>query len=498
MDSKLILASGIKLDKSYTNVLSYNTTQMLSLVESKKEYEQFNYNNIDYDKGIIQVSTDYSVAIGCNYLAFQNPRHGNKWYFAFIDDVIYKSQNCCDVKFTIDVWSTFYDNWTAKPCFVVREHVNNDTMGLHTVPETVTLGEYIINAHLRDSYNRGNQRVIVSSNVTPSEGQKVFGGIFNGIPTGYRYYNYALSEMNDVASAIVVAENHGGDINQLFIAPQWLVGTTTLMIDSTEPVTQDLGVSRITSLNGYTPKNKKLLTYPYCYIMLSNGQGQDAILRQEDWNVNNNNEMVARMYGVLCSGCSIRLVPQNYNGDDNSYSEGINLSKFPQLNWSTDPYINWLTENGVNSITQAVGAGEQFASGDVLGGAKTTANLLYSEYRAQLLPPQVKGNTNSGDVTWAIRENCFHVYRMTIKSEYAKQIDDYFSRFGYKINETKTPNITGRTYWNFIEIGQDESIGFGTVPSKYMEIINNACRQGVTIWHSHDNIGNFNLTNSIV
>ena len=31
-----------------------------------------------------------------------------------------------------------------------------------------------------------------------------------------------------------------------------------------------------------------------------------------------------------------------------------------------------------------------------------------------------------------------------------------------------------------------------------MDIINNVARNGVTIWHNHDNIGNYNLDNPIV
>ena len=50
----------------------------------------------------------------------------------------------------------------------------------------------------------------------------------------------------------------------------------------------------------------------------------------------------------------------------------------------------------------------------------------------------------------------------------------------------------------YVEIGKNESIGFGSVPTSYMEEINNACRKGVTIWHNHDNIGNYSLDNSIV
>ena len=77
-------------------------------------------------------------------------------------------------------------------------------------------------------------------------------------------------------------------------------------------------------------------------------------------------------------------------------------------------------------------------------------------------------------------------------------IDDYFSRYGYQINRVKLPNITGRTYWNYIEIGSNEEIGNGSVPANFMSTINNACKKGVTIWHNHANVGNFSLNNTIV
>ena len=336
-NGKVILASGIKLDKSYTNVLSYGTNQMLELVEANQEYNQSNYNCIDYTKNEIKVSCDYNTAIGCNYLAFQNPIHGNKWYFAFIDDVQFKSEGCSIVKFTLDVWSTFYDDWQRSPCFVVREHVNDDTVGANTVPENVTLGDYVIQAHLRDSYNRyynsaqqgqKNQRVVVSSNIEPSEASKVFGGIYHGIPTGYRYYSYDIDNVNGYRSHIELAQAHEGEINQLFLAPKWLAGDVTFVADSLIPEVRELGISPITQLDGYTPVNKKLLTYPYCFIKSSNGQGQEAILHQELWKLSNG-EYKQEMIGCLTAGCSIRLIPKNYNGDELCFEEGINLRKIP-------------------------------------------------------------------------------------------------------------------------------------------------------------------------
>ena len=87
---------------------------------------------------------------------------------------------------------------------------------------------------------------------------------------------------------------------------------------------------------------------------------------------------------------------------------------------------------------------------------------------------------------------------MCIKAEYAKIIDEYFTRFGYKTNLTKVPNINGRTYFNYVQIADSEVIGYGEVPNKYMDEINNIFRRGVTIWHDHSNIGDYTVNNSIV
>lgn len=128
--------------------------------------------------------------------------------------------------------------------------------------------------------------------------------------------------------------------------------------------------------------------------------------------------------------------------------------------------------------------------------ANTIGNTIGSFYSASLLPNVSQGG-NNGDINFSSNTNTFILYQMRPKTEYLQIIDDYFTRFGYKINRVETPNIVGRRNWNYVEIGQSECIGYGTVPSSYMTEINNACRKGVTIWHNHSNLGNYNLDNSI-
>lgn len=87
---------------------------------------------------------------------------------------------------------------------------------------------------------------------------------------------------------------------------------------------------------------------------------------------------------------------------------------------------------------------------------------------------------------------------MRCKAEYLRIIDDYFTRFGYKINRVLTPNLTGRRNFNYVEIGKSEEIGYGDIPNNYMEQINNIFRKGVTIWHNNSNVGNYSVNNDII
>lgn len=153
-------------------------------------------------------------------------------------------------------------------------------------------------------------------------------------------------------------------------------------------------------------------------------------------------------------------------------------------------------------VSEALGQAGAMATAGYLGGQATSISssiggLIGKFYQASLLPNIASGQA-TGDVAFANNKNVFTFRKMRAKTEYLKVIDDYFTRFGYKINRVKTPNITGRTYWNYVEIGSSEDIGYGDVPSKYMEEINNACRKGVTIWHNHENVGNYSLNNTIV
>ena len=142
MNSKILLVKNIHIDRQYTNVLSYSEAQMLELCQANLVAQADNYSFLR-PTGSIMAGFTYAQCLQANYIAFQNPDYSNKWFFAWIDEVIYKGDKNTEITFTIDAWSTWFDKWQKKTCFINRQHVNDDRIGLHTIAENLDIGEVI-------------------------------------------------------------------------------------------------------------------------------------------------------------------------------------------------------------------------------------------------------------------------------------------------------------------------------------------------------------------
>ena len=521
MNSKILLVKNIHIDKQYTNVLSYTEAQMLELCQANLVAQADNYSFLR-PTGSIMAGFTYTQCLQANYIAFQNPDYSNKWFFAWIDDVIYKGDRNTEITFTIDAWSTWFDKWKKKVCFINRQHVNNDTIGLHTLPENLDVGEVIEEEYeeiMTFGEDGNDYYYAISGTYNPITDKdfigvsKVNGNLFGSWIFLFDVYSgsVGIPEINNFLSD-VNNSNKIDSINDMFILPKSLVdaiGTDVYEKDSTfgvykfkllknsdNVVSLPFTFNRTFSFNDYVPKNKKCFVYPYNYMIASNNIGNYNILKYEDFDLSYDSNLVEIQMAVSI-GVSGRLVPRSYKGVDYNYNESIPLAKFPTCAWSSDAFTNWLTGNAVNVASQVVSTGVGIATGNVASVAGNVASLIGQFYQASLLP-SIQGGQNTGDVNFSDRKNTFALHHMRAKTEYLKIIDDYFTRFGYAIKSLEMPNITGRRYWNYVEIGASEEIGYGEVPSKFMDIINNACRKGVTIWHNHANVGNYSLNNTIV
>ena len=129
------------------------------------------------------------------------------------------------------------------------------------------------------------------------------------------------------------------------------------------------------------------------------------------------------------------------------------------------------------------------------GGLGMVTDTVKEVYQHSLVPDAVEGSLNSGDVTSAVKGLRLHAYRMGITQEYAKIIDHYFDMYGYKINYLKTPNITGRTNWNYVKtIGANIE---GDIPEDHLNEIKSIFNNGVTLWHNASTYLDYSQSNNI-
>jgi len=141
--------------------------------------------------------------INYNYVMYQNENYTNKWFYAFITNMKYISDSMTEITIKTDVFQTWQFDLIYKKMFVEREHVNNDTIGLHTVPENLETGEYInqpafssdLIHYLDTTYIGIAVSELVMDTVLP-QGNRQYNGIFAGL-------TYLLFQNSQNATAYV-------------------------------------------------------------------------------------------------------------------------------------------------------------------------------------------------------------------------------------------------------------------------------------------------------
>lgn len=548
-NGEIILCKGIKMDKEYENVLSYSESDLVTLCRTNAVATTNKYSILDPSVKEIDVALPYATCIPCNYIAFINPYYGNKWYFGFVEDIEYINNNTTRVKYKLDVFSTWYSIMNIGQAFIEREHVSSDTIGEHTFPEGLETGEFIINEC--DEFTRMdlvNTYIGVSrvQNGLPGSGSTgYYGRTMNGIYSGLTYFMF---NDNIEAGKFIKGYDrtgHGDNIATVFVLPKALYDPTTLDTltirydgdDTSAIVEQPQGklvpdttipteiirktIYINTTLNGYTPKNNKLFTGEFNYLYITNNGGTDVKYNYEDFV----SDPHFKIDGVITVGGSIRLMPTNYKKYDSlnpntryswsEYNYGLTCAKYPTCSWSNDAYTNWLVQNATNFLVEDIKFGySQFKDLPNEDNPSITASIMNRDYignavghyldRMALkksysyMPVQAKGSINAGDITLSEGAIGFWYYKMSVDYENARRIDNFFNRFGYRINEIKTPNILSRTKFNYIKVGAYDELVHGDIPARDLEEINNIFRKGVTIFHDYSTFGDYTQTNTIV
>ena len=510
----------------------------------KLRVDDFTYQRKD---GTIRFSANFDDVISYNYCMYRNTEYSDKWFYAYIVDMQYINDSVTLITIKTDVWQTWCFSLNYKPVFVEREHVNVDTVGLHTVPENLELGEYIVNGSvtntdLSPSTSETNATWICfqvsdfplpytdvnsKSQLNPSLGTDVKGKIYGGVYSGLSYlFVLTPSDANDLikcydldakSDAIVsifqvplgvLSAEKLSLVNYTSTAGNMTIGTMTAD-DYNAIAIDNVTLTKPVSLNGYVPKNGKMLTFPFSFFYASNNTGTDVDYHWEDFSSNPN----FQIDGVISQGMSIKAYPTNYKNTTGlgGYNYGLNCGKFPVCAWNSDYYVNWCTQNAINQpmsvISSLVNGGLGMTAGIISNNPLSTMsagftafqgimNAVDRRYQASLVPDQAKGNDNAGDVNMAEKRFAFTFYPMSIKAEYARICDQFMSMYGYRVNTVKVPNITGRRNWNYVK-----TIGCyidADIPQTDLDEIKSLFNNGVTFWHNPATFADYTQNNDII
>ena len=262
------------------------------------------------------------------------------------------------------------------------------------------------------------------------------------------------------------------------------------------------------TIGSYTPRNNKLLCFPFRYLQASNNSGEVVTYKYEDFP---NNSMEFGFRYALTSGGSGRIFPNNYKGRSHNYDEGINLGKLPVGSWQSDLYVNWMTQNAINiplslatsAADTLIGVAGGVASGkpantvsSITGGISSIGGTISQIYEHSLQPPQAEGNVCNGDTNYVYSMTGIFFNHMCIKPEYARIADDFMDMFGYATHRVKTPNTAHRQNWWYTKT-IDCNIT-GNVPNDYLNEIKQAYNSGITFWRNPSNFLNYSVSNGIV
>lgn len=519
MKTRITRAKLLKLPLEFnsSNTLLFDTKEAQeNYFNSLENIEETNFSYVRED-GTLRYPIDYDEAIKYNYVMYQNSEYTDKWFYAFISDYKYANDNMTLLKLEDDSIQSYMFDIEFKECFIEREHVNDDTIGNNTVPENLETGEHIINNEEQGWRFIGNDILVQVSEL--ADGTRYIGNLINGMYTGlilcaFKNSDAGIKALGDFIGEYIEKGKENAIVN-IFMFPDIAIPNfgadaiskiITSANSNVPPYTASIDYTYRGVLGGYAPKNNKLFTYPYNYLILSNNMGANNILKREYFH--DKYKAVFNIEGAICPGGSFIMWP-NYYKNGNALNDAIVFGKFPTCAWAGDPYKIWLAQNSLN-VGVNVGAGlaeigigalstpinPVLGVGTILKGVTGIMSNLATVAGKSSIPASASGNTNAGDAMFSAGWTNYTIYEMSVKYEFAQIIDDYFTAYGYKVNRIKVPNIRGRKNVNFVKTVGGCVHGF--IPSKDIKNIENMLDNGIAFWHNKNTYMNYKADNSIL
>lgn len=565
-----IYLMNVPFDSGYKNVIDFKTYEarekyMLSrrLTDPSGLHIAYSYDDCQYLRrdGVLKVPVHIDNLYRCNYLMYKNPYYSDRWFYCFVTDQKYVNDNCTALKIETDVYSTWILDTAIRPSFVEREHADSDRPGDNLIPEGLEIGQPVC-ADQINMYDELSPVVCVAFTGDKIGDYKITQdiGSYNGIPSSIPFlittttrFQYLLTHIN--------ANGQGNKIFSAFLLPRLAVATfisdhsaeingTKAFAQLSSDYKEDMASHIITidkpyTNNGYSPRNKKLLTYPFCYVGFNPPNGTPKIYRFENFYSSDNIKF--EFVSEINPNPSVVGIPINYMGQYENVSQGVTINGYPTISYRNDYFNSWLAQNSqivnlsvdrtsfnydmnfrhneiarekeanirqAGIIAASAGAANSIMNGNINSAINRTAQGIYGAFNSDLNTRDLilSANQDAGNFFYDIQALSAQVEKQSLlpdtgtlsssnstllgyglfqlacftiyglRGDMLERLDKYFDMFGYQTNMVKIPNTTGRKRWNYVKTCNINMVG--NIPLSDLNKLKAAFNNGITIWHS--------------
>ena len=483
---------------------AFDALVTVALTESSVSYV---YKDRAAFRSALPISTLYNV----RYMRFKNTSFENKWFYAFVTSVDYINNGLTEVTFEIDELMTWMGEFTLEPCLVLREHTATDNAYEHLIEEDLPHGDYVLAAREEIATNTDPQLVLSVARSSSTVG--AVGQYKGNILAGAEYKKYDISPSGKALletdiDALITAYQKDAMISAQIVYGAMCPEPATVALQTLPILNNYQGAYKPddSTIGSYTPKNKKLYSYPYAVMSVFNSEGSEQEFRYEFFS---NHYAHFYLFGIAADSPEMAILPTGYKGSGITYLEDqmMVMKQWPQASIAVDQYKAWVAQmtSGGGWVSVAGKVGSAIASGAAAGGllgaaiggagslAGEALNLIQEKIKYDALPDAVQGTANSS-ILMGINDKKFVIFHRRITEEYARIIDDYFTAFGYRVNVVKTPSMNNRPKFTYVQTYKCSVAG--AIPASSARTIEKIFDKGCRFFKSLSEVGDLTLNNA--
>ena len=322
-------------------------------------------------------------------------------YYCFIIDMDYVADNCTLVKFKVDVMmsygiGTVLVSNMPNSCLVTRCHSNTDVIGDNLVTEPFNVSDYVESDpnDVSSSMNMykvvvgvcSNREITIGGNQIHLRPRNYKNKVYTGVT--YLVFDVTTQTGEDALNQFInTMQAYPNEIVSIYAVPDNIIGSVTdgYVLNPSAPVTSSSssysnGRKTSEGFEGYSPKNKKLYTAPYCMFRVTNYEGEKLDLSFELFA--NPDFCEFEVDGTVIGEPSMSIYPRDYGINANSvrhktnYDFSMSCDNYACGSWASDVYGSYIQKNGmINAVKMLMGTiGTMVASSMITGGVGAVAS----------------------------------------------------------------------------------------------------------------------------